>query len=52
MLLELTAQETEDFCRFVALRATHGPLVEVREWVLAMVELCRGQHDGVVIDGL
>lgn len=49
-LLELTPTEAEDFCRFVSLRGVEGTVDEVRDWVLAMIELYRGQAAAIVTD--
>jgi hypothetical protein len=49
-LLELTEQEAEDFASFVALRGAEGPIEEVRDWVLAMVELYYGRAEAILTD--
>ena len=49
-LLELTAAEAEDFGRFVALRGAEGPVEEVRDWVLAMLELYHGRAEAILTD--
>ena len=49
-LLELTPAEAEDFCRFVSLRGAEGAVEEVRDWVLAMIELYRGQAAAILTD--
>jgi hypothetical protein len=49
-LLELTPQEAEDFARFVSLRGGEGPVEEVRDWVLAMIELYYGRAAAILTD--
>jgi hypothetical protein len=49
-LLELTPQEAEDFARFVVLRGAEGPVEEVRDWVLAMIELYYGRAEAILTD--
>jgi hypothetical protein len=49
-LLELTEQEAEDFATFVALRGAEGLVEEVRDWVLAMVELYHGRAEAILTD--
>jgi hypothetical protein len=49
-LLELTPAEAEDFWRFVSLRGAEGTVEEVRDWVLAMIELYRGRAAAILTD--
>ena len=49
-LLELTEQEAEDFASFVALRGAEGLVEEVRDWVLALVELYHGRAAAILTD--
>lgn len=49
-LLELTAQEAADFGRFVALRGAEGPVEEVRDLVLAMIEVYHGRAAAILTD--
>ena len=49
-LLELTATEAEDFARFIALRGAEGPIEEVRDLVLAMLELYHGRAAAILTD--